>query len=141
MLAAPQHLHNLTHLRIVINCKSYRRPGPAPDESPSSLVESVHGSTFDFTGTVALLLLALPSLQYVFLTTSGSLASLRDGSEPEAALAVHSRARESWNVSRGWRVPSTVSEAGSRSANPRAQGGNVNLNLNPGPCGAARRCG
>ena len=101
MLAALRPLHNLTHLRIVISCKGYM--GPVPSGSSSSFVESVRESTFDFAGTAAALVRARPSLQYVFLRTSGSLTKR----ERNLGVAPPWRAtlwQERWDVSRAWRV-------------------------------------
>ena len=103
MLTALRPLHDLTHLRIVISCKGYMRPVPSESSSSSSFVESIRDPGFDFAGTAAALVRVLPSLQYVFLRTSGSLTKR----ERNLGVAPPWRAtlwQERWDVSRAWRV-------------------------------------
>ena len=131
MVTALQPLHALTHLRIVISCKGSMRP--VPSESSRSFVASVREPGFDFAGTAATLVRVLPSLQYVFLRTSGSLTEReRDlaAAPPWRATAMHER----WDVSRAWRVAgrssggsNRISEAQDGTANAHVDGGLIEL--------------
>ncbi|KAM5543686.1 hypothetical protein V8D89_002937 [Ganoderma adspersum] len=121
MLTVLRPLHNLTHLRIVVSCKAYTRPG-VPAESSSSFVASVRGPAFDFAGTAASLVRARPSLQYLFLTTAGSLTDRdRDVAAARPWRATHER----WDVSRAWRVAGRASGG----ADTGTQDGTVNAGL------------
>ena len=66
------------------------------------------GSTFDFAGTAVELVRPLPSLQYVFVATSGSIAAWRGNDDPRAQW----EAEERWHVSRAWRVAEHACGAG-----------------------------
>ena len=62
-------------------------------------MRATRGSVFDFAGTAALLAGAFPSVQCVFLSTSGYLAVRADPPSPRFWTAY-----ERWHVARAWRV-------------------------------------
>ena len=62
-------------------------------------MSATRASTFDFPGTASRLALPLPSLQYLFLTTSGYISE-RKGSSVSDPLEVN----EQWRGGRAWRI-------------------------------------
>ncbi|PIL29925.1 hypothetical protein GSI_07835 [Ganoderma sinense ZZ0214-1] len=111
LLSALQPLHNLTHLRVLIYCR-LRKPQARDADWPrgnatysEKFVDAVRGPAFDFTGTAAALVRALPASKYVFLTTYGSFVE-----RGEAARSW--RAYERWDASRAWRVADDSDEPG-----------------------------
>ena len=97
-------LHRLTHLHIVIGvCVYVGAHAPwqfAPEEEYAN---SFRRSSFDWDRSATTLSGALPSLQYIFLTTDGFLSNWNDeagsGWEPY----------ERWHITHGWRVVNTHS--------------------------------
>lgn len=107
MLSALNPLRNVTHLRVVLGCKVYAALDPPWCTAYSEpFVRAVRAPSFDFDGTVAALASGLPALQYVFLTTCGSLATRDEVAQPW-------RVDERWNASRAWRVADVEPATGS----------------------------
>ena len=76
LLPALEHLHCLTHLRLVFHCEAYgdySRHMSDPDWriSQDPFVGDLRPTSgFDFTAVASAIVAALPSLQYCFLTSS-----------------------------------------------------------------------
>ena len=68
MVLVLRSLHKLTHLRVVLQSEVLARSYRATLDS-GEFLDTFCGPTFDFAGTAASLARAVPSLQYVFLTT------------------------------------------------------------------------
>ncbi|PIL30084.1 hypothetical protein GSI_07661 [Ganoderma sinense ZZ0214-1] len=106
LISALRPLHNLTHLRLVVHCKLVKRPAGSATSLPyshsESFVDTVRGPAFDFAGTADALVRTLPSLQYVFLTTCGSLVDRGENKSNSGRPSL--REHERWNVGRAWRV-------------------------------------
>ena len=67
---------------------------------------SLRGTRFDFEGTAATLVRALPSLQNVFLTTGGFLSNWA-----EESGGGRWKPYERWYITHGWRVASSGTES------------------------------
>ncbi|PIL30193.1 hypothetical protein GSI_07771 [Ganoderma sinense ZZ0214-1] len=102
LLSALRPLRNLTHLRVLICCELHRPGDPIWGKAAYSekFVDAVRGPAFDFAGTAAALVRAVPSLQYVFLTTCGRFIERVEGGEGARTWRSYDR----WDVSRAWRV-------------------------------------
>ena len=77
-------------------------------ERAKAYAGAFRGSMFDFEGTAVELVPPLPSLRYVFVATSGSIAAWRGNDDPRAQW----EAEERWHVSRAWRVAEHACGAG-----------------------------
>ncbi|KAI1789261.1 hypothetical protein LXA43DRAFT_1096549 [Ganoderma leucocontextum] len=100
ILSALRPLHKLAHLRIVVHSNVHHDPS-FPVAYSGEFVRALRGSVFDFEKTAVLLVRPLPSLRYVFLTTSGYLADRRDTSSAPRRFW---KAFERWYTPRAWRV-------------------------------------
>ncbi len=98
-------LQKMTHLRIVVHSNGIDHDPASPAAYSEEFVRAMRASAFDFAGTAALLARPLPSLQYIFLTTSGYLTERDNG-------LLFWRPYDRWYVDRAWRI-----------ANPRVGSG------------------
>ena len=106
LLPALEHLHSLTHLRLVFHCEAwwracdyYSEPGPhiAWSTLQDPFLEDLRPSSkFDFTSVASAIVAALPSLRYCFLTSSARVAEMR-------VIGMYSVV-EQWRESRAWRI-------------------------------------
>ncbi|PIL28065.1 hypothetical protein GSI_09818 [Ganoderma sinense ZZ0214-1] len=99
-------LHRLTHLRLAVQSDVCDGLAHWPAERSEAFVRAVRADAFDFAGAGSALVSALPSLQYLFLATDGTVSGqvvLLD----DSAEDVH----EEWHASRGWRVADSQSES------------------------------
>ncbi|TBU27944.1 hypothetical protein BD311DRAFT_778562 [Dichomitus squalens] len=90
-------LRALTHLRLVIHTDVCHDP-PESEPYSEAFVNDLRGPTFGFQETAQVLANALPSLRYVFLTTSGYLG------KHDESTRYFWKAYERWLVSRAWRI-------------------------------------
>ncbi|PIL30074.1 hypothetical protein GSI_07783 [Ganoderma sinense ZZ0214-1] len=101
LISAIRPLRNLTHLRVVLGVTGY-----VDEDTLGPLDEyaySFRASTFDFEGTAAALARALPSLQNVFIATTGRF-SIWEWQRPDLKIGGSFKPYERWYASRGWRV-------------------------------------
>ena len=119
MISGLRPLHNLTHLRLVVHSNIHDDPAN-PVVYSEEFVRATRGSVFDFAGTAALLACALPSLQCVFLSTSGYLAVRADPPSPRFWNAY-----ERWHVARAWRIAPLGGDGSAREGSEA----NVDLSL------------
>ena len=75
-------------------------PSFAPPDSEEYYAHSFRDAAFDFAGTAAVLARALPSAQYIFLTTRGFFESETELESGDVEETLY----ECWYTSRGWRV-------------------------------------
>ncbi|KAM5533400.1 hypothetical protein V8D89_012950 [Ganoderma adspersum] len=98
-LSALQPLQKLTHLRVVIHATLCHGASWAATHS-QDFIDAIHGSAFDFDGTVAAFARPLPSLQFIALDTSGYVSRL----DPEQNGMGSWKVSERWNVTQAYRV-------------------------------------
>lgn len=93
---SPQAFCKLKHLRVVLQSDVCDRAYTTMINWDEFL-KTVHGDTFDFSGTSESLARSLLSLRYVFLATRGEYPSVED-------TGSSSLQHGSWDVSHGWCV-------------------------------------
>ncbi|PIL29923.1 hypothetical protein GSI_07833 [Ganoderma sinense ZZ0214-1] len=162
MIPALQPLHNVTHLRVVIHCKLYRRPRPSLsglDYADSSISSS--GSDSDSKKLTDADAIPAPARDYSrefmdairggpafdFDHGTGTAASLAralpstqyvflmtGGNVVDRVQAPQTwRSSERWSVSRGWRVASLSAGPQAGNTHPSPNGGRDGDGDPPGP--------
>ena len=117
IVSAIRPLHKLTHLHVVVGVSVYvTENAPWPFAPWEEYAHTFRPSRFDFEGVAATLARALPSLQYVFLTTGGFLSNwdepaYSDMEDPEGARG-RWKPYERWFITHGWRVANPGSGTG-----------------------------
>ena len=102
LLPALEHLHFLTHLRLVFHCETWwghrdYEPHKAWSTEEDLLLEDLRPeSKFDFAAVASAIAAALPSLRYCFLTNSAWVA--------ETKVTGRYSVVERWRELRAWRV-------------------------------------
>ena len=102
LLPALEHLHCLTHLRLIFHCEAYgdysrHMSDPAWRISQDPFVGDLRPTSgFDFTAVASAIVAALPSLRYCFLTSSAWVGVL-------STVTTYSLV-ERWRESRAWRI-------------------------------------